>query len=490
MNSSVPQNDSFELSLLADAFPFHIVVNRNDEITSIGSSLVRVLPELSAELSTLSAYFIIENPKCAATFDELLANKSKLFLLKSVSNPELVIRAQILTSSEENRLVILGAPWFTDLSLLGKLGLNLNDFPLHSPISDFLMLVQAQKVSLEDSRRLSDEMSQLNKDLEARVERRSLTLKEQASELLESKNNLEYKMQELQRVEIELRHAQKLEAVGQMAAGIAHEINTPIQFIGDSLKFLDEAFSDIQTVAVSSENCLETLEQIPEAKANYEALSEALEDADIEYLADRVPKALHRAKEGVERVATIVGAMKEFSHPDQREMSVADINHAIESTLTVAANEYKYSATLKKEFQELPEVHCHIGDINQVLLNLIVNATHSIIDQHGESVENGLLTIRSWQEDADVIISVADNGAGIPESARNRIFDPFFTTKEVGKGTGQGLSISHKIIVENHGGQLYFETEDKVGTTFFVRIPIEPLAQDVDPHAQTGDKAA
>jgi two-component system NtrC family sensor kinase len=243
-------------------------------------------------------------------------------------------------------------------------------------------------------------------------------------------------------------------------------------------------------VTLASENCLETLQKIPKAKANYEVLNDALEDADIEYLGDRVPKALQRARDGVERVSTIVRAMKEFSHPNQREMSVADINHAIESTLTVAASEYKYSASLKKEFQDLPQVHCHIGDINQVLLNLIVNAAHSIIDRHGESVENGLLTIRTWKEDADVIISVADNGTGIPELARNRIFDPFFTTKEVGKGTGQGLSISHRIVVDNHGGQLYFETEDNVGTTFFIRIPIDPLTADVDTHAETRDKAA
>lgn len=491
---SSTQSSIFETSLLAEAFPFHIVIDKNNEISGLGSSLNRVLPEISADQSALSSHFTIDHPNCDISFDGMLANRSKLFLLKSISTPGLLLRGQIFIASDESQLAILGAPWLTDLSLLTELGLTLSDFPLHSPISDFLMLVQAQKVSLEDSKRLADELAQLNKDLEGRVERRTLTLKEQTAELLDSKNELEHQMRERQRVEVELRHAQKLEAVGQMAAGIAHEINTPIQFIGDSLKFLDEAFSDLQKVAEVSEKCLESLEKTPEAKANHEALSEALEDADLEYLGNRVPKAIVRAKGGVERVATIVGAMKEFSHPDQREMTIAEINNAIESTLIVAANEYKYSATLKKELQELPQVHCHIGDINQVLLNLIVNAAHAIVDQHGQSVEDGLITIRSWQEGTDVIISVSDNGAGIPELVKDRIFDPFFTTKEVGKGTGQGLSISHKIVVENHGGQLYFETEEDVGTTFFVRLPVERISQraetDSAANTETRDKAA
>ena len=206
-------------------------------------------------------------------------------------------------------------------------------------------------------------------------------------------------------------------------------------------------------------------------------LDQALEDADIEYLDGRVPKALERAGNGVKRVSDIVKAMKDFSHPDEREMTVADLNSAIESTLVVAANEYKYSATLKKELQELPPVLCHLGDINQVILNLVVNAAHAIIELHGSSVDEGLITIKSRCADENILISIADNGSGIPESIQERIFDPFFTTKEVGKGTGQGLSISHKIIVENHGGQLFFETEDDAGTTFFIKLPLDPSKQ-------------
>lgn len=330
----------------------------------------------------------------------------------------------------------------------------------------------------------NEELLELNESLEEKVKLRTREIEtaqskitEQAEKLLESNNSLKHEMSERQRFEVELRHAQKLEAVGQMAAGIAHEINTPIQFVGDSLKFLDCAFSDLKTVASASQSCLEAFKGDQET---LETLREALEDADIEYLDERLPKALDRAKDGLERVSTIVKAIKEFSHPDQREMSIADLNSAVESTLIVAANEYKYSATLNTELQELPPVRCHIGNINQVLLNLIINAAHAIIDQHGSSVSDGLITVKSWEEGENVVVSVTDNGSGIPEPVQNRIFDPFFTTKEVGKGTGQGLSISHKIVVENHGGQLHFDTEQGVGTTFYLTLPINSEIRSIE----------
>lgn len=323
-----------------------------------------------------------------------------------------------------------------------------------------------------------EELLELNESLEEKVALRTREIeaaqseiREQAEKLLESNSNLEHEMSERQRFEVELRHAQKLEAVGQMAAGIAHEINTPIQFVGASLMFLNDAFSDLKTVASVSQSCLEALKHDQES---HETLQKALENADVEYLVDRVPKALGRAKNGLDRVSNIVKSMNEFSRPDQREMSFADLNSAIESTLVVASNEYKYSAKLNTELQELPPVHCHIGNINQVFLNLIVNAAHAIVDKHGSSVSDGLITVKSWLEGENVVVSVTDNGSGIPESVQDRIFDPFFTTKEIGKGTGQGLSICHKIVVENHGGQLYFDTEQGVGTTFYLKVPVDP----------------
>ena len=212
-------------SLLAQAFPFNIVLNSDSEITQVGESLARIFPDVASGNHRLETHFDIDHPNCDASFEQLIENSSKLFILKSIEDPRFMLRAQLHVSCDQKNVTFLGSPWLTDLSLLSELGLKMSDFPLHSPVSDFLMLVQAQRVSLEDSKRLSDELSLLNKELEARVERRTQALERQAAELLESKTQLEHEMSERQRVEVELRHAQKLEAVGQMSAGIAHEIN-------------------------------------------------------------------------------------------------------------------------------------------------------------------------------------------------------------------------------------------------------------------------
>ena len=351
--------------------------------------------------------------------------------------------------------------------MLDKLGFTLQDFPVHSPLSDFLILVQAQRVSLSDSMRLSDELSHLNRELEDRVIRRTEDLEHKAQELLESKIILEHEMSERERVEVELRHAQKLEAVGQLAAGIAHEINTPMQYIGSSLSFLKDSFADLGAVNALLEDCLSQDKYGLDPKVI--ELQELLEEAELSYVCERGPKALDRALEGITRVTEIVGAMNEFTHPDKSEMDSADINRALGTVLTVASNEYKYVATIERNFTELPNISCYLGDLNQVFLNLIVNAAHAISDNN---VTNGVITVSTKKEDDFLVVSISDNGTGIPEEIQHRIFDPFFTTKEVGKGTGQGLSISHNIIVEKHGGRLSFDSVQGEGTTFRIALPL------------------
>lgn len=268
-------------------------------------------------------------------------------------------------------------------------------------------------------------------------------------------------------MELELRVAQKLEAVGQLAAGVAHEINTPVQFVGDSVHFLKDCFDDLERLLAEYRAVAETA-----AAANpllRERLARADEEADLEYLRDRIPGAFGRTLEGVERVASIVRAMKEFAHP-QTEQAPANLNRALETTLTVARNEYKYVADVVTELGTLPDVICNASDLNQVFLNLIVNAAHAIHDA-APGGERGTITIRTEQDGDAVTITVADTGSGIPEHVRTRVFDPFFTTKEVGRGTGQGLAIS-RAIVDKHGGTLTFETEVGRGTTFVVRLPV------------------
>jgi signal transduction histidine kinase len=202
-------------------------------------------------------------------------------------------------------------------------------------------------------------------------------------------------------------------------------------------------------------------------------VSEAEKAADLDFIMESAPPALESSLEGLGRIATIVRSMKEFAHPDQAEKTSADLNQAIKSTLVIAHNEYKFVADIDTDFGELPPVPCYLGEINQVVLNLLVNAAHAISDVVKDSGTMGKLTVRTRLDAKEVEIAIGDTGAGIPEAARDRIFDPFFTTKEVGKGTGQGLAIAHSVIVKKHQGTLRFETECGKGTTFFIRLPID-----------------
>ncbi|HEY3913918.1 MAG TPA: ATP-binding protein [Verrucomicrobiae bacterium] len=278
---------------------------------------------------------------------------------------------------------------------------------------------------------------------------------------------------EKRQMEIELRHAQKLEAVGGLAAGIAHEINTPIQFIGDNTRFLQNSFVESMQMIAKYEEICEHAGRGALPPAMLRELEAVRLRIEWDFLRTEVPKAFDQMLDGVNRVATIVRAMKEFSHVDRSsEKAPADLNKAIESTLIVARNEVKYVADVETGLGDLPPVTCHLGDLNQVFLNLFVNAAHAIADVVKGTGEKGRITVRTWLEGDGVVVSVADTGTGIPERVRGKVFDPFFTTKEVGKGTGQGLALARAIVVEKHGGTLSFETEMGKGTTFFIRLPM------------------
>jgi two-component system, NtrC family, sensor kinase len=207
------------------------------------------------------------------------------------------------------------------------------------------------------------------------------------------------------------------------------------------------------------------------------AVSEMEERTDADYLEQEILRAIGETLDGIDRVATIVSAMKRFAHPDTGEKTLVDLNEAIRTTLTVARNEIKYVADVELELGDLPHVPCFPGDFNQVLLNLLVNSAHAIGDVVGTSGGRGRITIRTARADGAVFLSIGDTGGGIPDAIRSRVFDPFFTTKEVGKGTGQGLAIARSIVVDKHGGELTFMTEMGRGTTFTIRLPLaDPTA--------------
>ncbi|MGB5106305.1 MAG: PAS domain S-box protein [Candidatus Zixiibacteriota bacterium] len=277
----------------------------------------------------------------------------------------------------------------------------------------------------------------------------------------------------LMALEAQLRQAQKLEAVGALAAGIAHEINTPIQFVGDNTHFLAESFAEMLTLLDVASELAKSKKECDDYPQEYKDFLRAIGKADLDYFKQEIPRAIEQSLQGIDRVANIVRAMKEFSHPDQREKSAIDINRAIKTTLTVAHNELKYVADVIEDLSpDLPTLQGYASELNQVFLNLMVNAAHAISEVVQEGKGRGTIIVRSEPGDKCIIVSISDTGSGINPEVRERLFEPFFTTKEVGRGTGQGLAIARSVVVEKHGGEIYFETEVGKGTTFFVKLPL------------------
>ena len=287
---------------------------------------------------------------------------------------------------------------------------------------------------------------------------------------------------EQKQLEEELRRANRIEAMGHLAAGIAHEINTPIQYIGGNLEFLDSSFGDLRVALEAYRTLLAEATEGPVPPARLAEITAVVEGTDIGFIVEEAPRASAQALDGVQRVSEIVRAMKEFSHPGSGNRVLTDLNRAILSTTTVARNEWKYLAELVTHLDpELPLVPCLAGELNQAILNLVVNAAHAIADRQQTEghTEPGVITMSTATRDDAVEIRIADTGSGIAEEIRPRIFDPFFTTKEVGRGTGQGLTFVHSIIVEQHGGTVTFESEMGVGTTFVIRLPLVTELSDV-----------
>ena len=276
-------------------------------------------------------------------------------------------------------------------------------------------------------------------------------------------------------LQLQLLQAQRLESIGQLAAGIAHEVNTPTQYIDNNIQFLRSAFDSLQAVRQEENMLLREAKEVPALADAVRRVEDARAERQTDSLLAEIPDAFDDTADGLKRITTIVDSVKRFAHPGQEAFQAADINDALCSTIVVARGEWKYVAEMVTDLDpDLPPVPCVLADINQVMLNLIINAAHAIDAAPGRAPDaKGVITVRTRVEDRWVVIEVQDTGTGIPTAFRPRIFDPFFTTKEVGKGTGQGLAIARTVVVEKHGGSIAFETEEGKGTTFFVRLPLE-----------------
>ncbi len=316
-----------------------------------------------------------------------------------------------------------------------------------------------------------------------------LSVTQRTAELVQSNKALETEIQERQRaeqdrvaLERELAHIQKMESLGTLAGGIAHEINSPVQYVGENLGFLRESVAGLSQVLSKYRMLAEGAQSEGVLAEELAEVAATIEATNLEFLRREMPASIDQSLEGIERISEIVRAIREFSHPGAKEKTAIDINRAIATTLTVASNQTKYVADVETDFDtSLPPISCLPGEFNQAMLNLLVNAVHAIEEVASDHKGRITLTTRglgNWVE-----IRISDTGAGIPDAIRKKIFDPFFTTKDVGKGTGQGLAICHSIITKKHGGTINVESEPGKGTTFIIRLPMDGAA------SIAGDKA-
>jgi len=305
-----------------------------------------------------------------------------------------------------------------------------------------------------------------NISLEQQVKRRTRELEESHADLTRT-------LTELRSAQAQLLESKKLEAIGQLAAGIAHEINTPVQYVSHNTTFLDVAFQRLLSVVEATASVVQELVAKDTASPEVRELGAKFQAMKLDWLRAEVPRALAESMDGLARVAAIVGAMKEFSHPSAMDKQLVDLHDAISATVTVARHEWKYVADVETRFDpRISGVPCLRNEFNQVVLNLVVNAAHAISERtEGGALGKGRIVIMTELFEQDVEIRVQDDGVGISKEVETRIYDPFFTTKPVGKGTGQGLAISRSVIVDKHGGSIRVESSPGVGTCFFVRLP-------------------
>jgi PAS domain S-box-containing protein len=278
---------------------------------------------------------------------------------------------------------------------------------------------------------------------------------------------------ERKRLDAKLLHAHKLESIGQLAAGIAHEINTPTQYISDNTNFLQKAFTGLLSALASCRAVVDQARAGAVDESTLAAAEAAIQKARLDVMARQVPRAIEQSLDGLSRVSNIVSAMKEFSHPSAGEMRPANLADVVKTTLAVARVEWKYVADAVTDFDPaLPLIPCLRDELSQVLLNLVVNAAHAIAAVTRTPTQKGLIHVSTRLAGDFAELRVRDDGAGIAEEIQGRVFDPFFTTKPVGQGTGQGLAIAYSVVVEKHGGTITFETEVGRGTTFLIRLPM------------------
>lgn len=454
--------------LFSNAFPFHLVLNRDREVLQAGEVLRRVVPTALVG-SQIEEHFQINRPTIEFEFDAIKKQSRSLFILESLHNG-MQIKGQMMCVEDQDIIFFLGSPWVTDTASLTPLGIKLKDFATHDPVVDFLFLLQAKNAALADTKKLTEELTQQQAQL-----RSALQIKENLAEIAEAQAaKLKQALGELQQTQTQLIHTEKMSSLGQLVAGIAHEINNPVNFIHGNLKHANEYTQDLLEL-------LQLYRQFyPNPRPEIEKHSET---TDLDFLIEDLPKIISSMKLGADRIRQIVLSLRNFSRLDESEMKAVDIHEGIDSTLLILQSRLKAKAEhpaieVIKQYGDLPLVECFAGQLNQVFMNLLSNAIDALHDHNSQrsAMETrrhpSRITITTEAQGINcVVIRIADNGPGITETVRAKLFDPFFTTKPVGKGTGLGLSISYQIIAEKHKGTLRCVSEPGLGTEFWIEIP-------------------
>ena len=457
--------------LLVEIFPFHLAFDRNLKILQVGKVIERINPEPLLDRSLTDNFSIIRPTLSKIEFDSIKKRSRSRFLLKSCAS-DISLRGQMIYLEESDLIFFLCHLWIVDKSELSSLSLKLKDFPAHDPIMDFLFLLQAKDKAFMEIQELLGKLDRQKNELQA-----TLTEKEQLAELAKAQSyQLQAALDELQQAQMNLIQTEKMSGLGQLVAGVAHEINNPINFIHANLKYLKDYSDDLTKI-------IKLYQQEYPNPSN--EIKEVVESTDLEFLLEDLSDILKSMKFGTDRIQQIVKSLNTFSQHDRAEYKFTDIHEGIESTLHILnsrlkAKDKNSAIQIHKDYAGLPKVECYPSQLNQVFMNILVNAIDAVEERDAqrslEEINSHPSSIRistELLENQQIAIRIADNGSGIVEAKQARIFEPFYTTKPVGRGTGLGLSISYQIIVEKHKGTLTCNSTVGQGTEFTIQIPLQ-----------------
>jgi signal transduction histidine kinase len=458
--------------LFAKAFPFHIVFNREQKIIQVGEVLQRIHPEPLVN-SFIDQQFQILRPKIQINFIAIAKRINSLFLFKSLHNG-MILKGQMMYVQEQDIMFFLCSVWVNNTETLANCGLKLRDFATHDQTVDLIFLLQAKNTALEDIQKLTDELTKRQTELKNALqvqEHLAQTAKTQAQQL-------ENALHELQQTQSQLIQTEKMSSLGQLVAGIAHEINNPVNFIYGNIKYLKEYTQYLLSLIHLYQKFH------PQPHPQIEDFSNK---NDVNFIIDDLTKILSSIEVGANRIYEIVLNLRNFSRLDEAGMKPVDIHQGIDSTLLILQHRLKEKSDYQpieiiKEYSDLPPVECYAGQINQVFMNILSNAIDAIRQKEKEQAKQGIIKqskciiIRTQVKNKrHVMISIKDNGLGMTEEVKAKLFDPFFTTKPVGQGTGLGLSISYQIVVKKHGGQIQCISAPGQGAEFIIEIPLRQM---------------